>query len=302
MPETTELKARRTRLTPASESHDLLPWRRATDFDVCQLYWMPVSSFPMRQKQRMWILRFLDVFAEKLARQELCCEQFLQMKALHPDLLKPFIKTAKEFNPVFGLSRRPGEAMPALPDMAYVKELQEGRRAYDHSEGKPNYCYWFLYRRGREQRELFLGHGGFTAIFVKPDPATKAPEVAIPKRALRNPAMRELIEKSSLQGMLDGAFALKAGFLAQSKELFGADLRDAPEFEGLPYIVPLLDANTVLRQPVDEVARWFTLFDVYLGESPADQGMVLAAKKGRKLPIAETLAALREEGLTYPAY
>ena len=192
--------------------------------------------------------------------------------------------------------------MPPLPDMHYVKELQEGRRAYDHAEGKPNYCYWFLHKRSREQREVFLGHGGLTAIFVKPDPATKAPEVAIPKRAMRNPAMRELIEKSNLQGMLDGAFALKAGFLAQSKELFGADLREAPEFEGLPFILPLLDANTFLRHATEEVGRWFELFDVYVHESPADQGVVLAAKKGCKLPLGEVLAQLREEGLGYPSY
>jgi hypothetical protein len=278
----------------------LLPWRKARTLQSCHLFWIPTLAFPAPQAQRLWLLRFLELFTQRIAlKRGLVSEQFLQMKVVQPDLIKLFLNSAAEFNPVFGLSRKPGEPMPPLPDMKYVEQLQKGERTYDQRDGKPDYCYWFLYKLSSRQRELFLGHGGLTAVFVKPDPAGKAPTISIPKRALRNPAMKEVIEKSNLQGMMDGAYAMKAGFLQQSKEMFGADLKEEPAYKGLPFIVPLLESEAFFRHAAAEVKRWFTLFDFYYNESPSDRGMLLAAKDDIEAEMADLVDELRGEGLVY---
>jgi hypothetical protein len=221
------------------------------------------------------------------------------MKVVHPDLIHPFLNTAEAFNPVFGLSRRPGEPLPAPPDMKYVEQLQRGERTYKQTDGKADYCYWFLYKLAAKQREAFLGHGGLTAIFLPPDPAAKAPAFMIPNRVRRNPAMMDLITKNDLQAKLDGAWSMKSAFLNQSKEMFGADLEDDPAFRGFPFILPLLESEAFFRHHPDEVRRWFTLFDFYVSESPRDSGVILASKHDIEEELVKLIRDMRNDGQEY---
>lgn len=285
----------RRRLTPTDRAKDLLPWVRAHGLKPCELYWVSAPVFPIPAVQRHWLLSFFRLFSATMARERgVSAEVFLQMKTIHPHLANTFIKTAPEFSPVFGLSRGPNEPLPALPDMEYVEDLQKGRRSYDANDGKPNYCYWFLNKAEDRQCELFLGYGGLTWVYVKPDPKQAAPEVRIPPRVLKKPGMRALIERHDLQKILNSAYAMQSGFLSRSKEMFGVDLKNEPMFPGLPFILPLLNSTTFFSQQDEQICEWFSLFDIYVHESVEDGGVLLASREPIEDQVIELVRVLRE--------
>lgn len=291
---------RRSRLEPLDRSADLLPWRRAHDLEVCQLYWMPAASFPLPFRQRQWLLRFAQDFTAAIAaKYETLPQLFLQMKVIHPDLRDLFIKTSRQFCPMLGLSRRPGSPLPAVPDERYAQDLQKGKIQYDHKALQPDYCYWFLYPEREKQRELFLGYGGLTTLYIRPDAENKAPKVAVPKHIQQDKRFAMLPSQESMQRVLDGAFALKSPFLAKSKEMFAADLKEDPQYPGLLFVIPLLEAGAFFQASSEQIETWFSLFDFYLYESPKDRGIVLATHHEIEDELIDLLARLREAGFVY---
>jgi hypothetical protein len=261
---------------------------------------MPVSSFPMPFRQRQWIIRFAQEFSSAItAKRETLPQIFVQMKVVYPDLRDLFIRTAREFSPMFGLARRPGAALPPVPDAKFAENLQKGKVQYDHKALQPDYCYWFLYPEREKQRDLFLGYGGLTTLFIKPDPGNLPPKIQIPKRAQQNEHLAPLLAGGSLQRVLDGAFALKSPFLARSKEIFAADLKEDPQYPGLLFVIPLLEAAAFFHASTEQIETWFSLFDFYLRESPGDRGILLATPHDIEKELIELLARLRDTGFVY---
>lgn len=267
----------------------------------CQLYWMPVSAFPMPFRQRQWLLHFCERFSNVVAaKHSVKAETFLQMKIIQPTLRDIFLKTAKDFNPVFGLSRTPHTPLPPMPDTKYAEDLQQGRRKFDAKETQPDYCYWFLYKDERRQRESFLGFGGMTMLYLKPNPEARPPKPRIPKYIQKDPAFSQLLARTDMDRMMDGALSLQSPFLKGSKEMFGQDLKEDPIYDGLLYILPLLDSATFLKTVKAETDQWFSLFEFYLNESPTDRGILLATQHDAEDDLIALSEQLRAEGLNYP--
>jgi hypothetical protein len=291
---------RRSRLESLDRSADLLPWRRAWELESCQLYWMPAASFPMPFRQRQWLLRFAQEFTSTIAAKcEVLPQLFLQMKIIHPDLRDLFIRTSRQFCPMMGLSRRPNSPLPAIPDEKYAQDLQKGKVQYDHKALQPDYCYWFVYPEREKQRELFLGYGGLTALYIRADAGNKPPKVEVPKHIRHDQRFATLPPPEAMQRVLDGAFALKSPFLARSKEMFAADLKEDPQYPGLLFVIPLLEARAFFQASPEQIESWFSLFDFYLHESPGDRGILLATPHDIESELIDLLARLRDAGCVY---
>ncbi len=288
---------KRGRLTPVDRNPELAPWRRAQELTRCSLYWMPVSGFPVPLAQRAWLLQFLERLASTMSEQfELRREVFLQFKTV-PELMDTFLRNAQGFQPILGLSRRPGAAIPRVPDTATLTRMVKEGKEIKFNEIAPDYSYWFLRKSGAKQLEAFWGHGGISMVFTKPDPAAAAPPLPF-SAAFRKKCKG--IEESGVDGLWEAAFALKDGFQAKSKELFGTGLEDEPQYPGLPFILPLLQSSDFFNQLDQESAKWFQIFDVYLRESPEDLGILLASKTDLDDTLIELLAKMRADGFTYP--
>jgi len=272
------------RLTPAPDAADVYPWQRADTFAQCSLYWAPVSSFPVPEHERVWFLEFLDLLVPKLKEDHgLRTEVFLQYRAV-PAVKDKFLKLAKEFSPVLGLSRRPGFTLPRQPSVQDVKLIVSGQKKFEADEFTPDYCYWFLEKLDKQQREQFWGYGGLTLLFLKPDINTKPPLLPI------SASMRdrfEVLKTFDLDRMLAKAFSLKDEFLIKSKELMGTGWEQEPFFPGIPFVLPLLSSADFFNHP-ELVPKWFEIFEMCVIESPVDQG-ILIASKGK---IHETLASI----------
>jgi len=290
------------RLTPLDRSSELLPWRRADELTRCFLYWLPVSSFPATVAERVWLLQFFDRLSGLLTggmglREEI----FFQFKELY-ELRNPFVAHQQEFMPICGLSRRPGAPLPTPPSFEEIAAMGKGIlatwQAPDVKKFMPDYCYWFARKSAKKQRDLFLGHAALTITFLKPSSTGGAPQ--LPPQISSFLKNRPELKQLDVEGALASAGALRDGFLAKSKELFGTGLEDEPVYKGLLFILPLLTTADFFAQPAEEADKWFQLFDVYINESPADKGILLASKMDFEDRLIGLLNDMREEGLEYP--
>ena len=293
------------RLTPMDRSADLLPWRRASQLTRCFLYWIPVNAFPIPSTQRDWLMEFFTRWTELMKQLGLRSEVFLQYKIVYPDLMKPLLNNMMELIPVMGLGRKPGAPLPEFPSPAEVEQmtkkmfdtLQQGKDVDlpDATQYMPDYSYWFLDKSEKQQRQLFFGHGGLSVTFLKPDPNTSPPP--LPFTAAQRQKIPELqhVEKNFAR-----ANSLKDGFLAKSKEFFGGGLEEEPQMKGIPFVLPLLDSADFFSQPAEVVEKCFQLFAVYVRESPADKGVLLAFHDDLEENLIGLLKGMKDQKLTYP--
>jgi hypothetical protein len=285
------------RLEKIDRNAELLPWRRAHQHTRCFLYWMPVSAVPAPAGQRQWLLEFLLRFSASLnSHFGLRAETFLQFKTAM-DHLDQFQKLAPKFSPLLGLSRKPGQNIPKLPTKEDMAPVVRGEKDFNLKEWIADYCYWFLFKKSKEQWSEYFGLGGTTLIFLKPDPKTTPPAFVFTE-ALRK--KMPVFQVMDVDAMITGGFAMKDGFLAKSKELFGAGLEDDPQFPGIAFIVPLLGTGHFFGQPEQESEQWFQLFDVYVNESATDEGIVLAFKTDYENLVIDVLKEMKQLGLVYP--
>jgi hypothetical protein len=266
--------ARKTRLAPADRSKDLLPWRRAENMAKCFLYWMPVSAFPAPESEKAWLLRFTTLLGARLKKEADADPWiFLQYKtanAVHDE----FVRRSREFMPLMGLGRRPGVQMPNLPSDKELQDAIDQKRRLDLNKHTPDYAYWFLTKSDLPQRKVFQGLGGMTILYRKSDPKAKPPELTIPPQYQEH----QLFKTFDVHGLLAGACSMQDEFLKKSKIAFGAGLETNVQVEFLPFILPLLGTADFFRLQEEQMKAHFDLFEVYVQESPVDQGMVVASK------------------------
>jgi hypothetical protein len=294
------LAARKRRLSEGDDRTRFEPWVRARNLLTCQLYWMPVREFPVGTLQRRWLIRFYELLLARLTdKQGLAPELFLQMKSISDNHRNLFIQTSRRFHPLFGLGRFPGRALPAPPDKKYAEDLGKGRIQYDPKSLQPDYAYWFLEKHAAEQLALFVGLGGITALFMKPEEPPE-PIVKPKPETIHDPKMRAMVEQAPLDEMMGRLQSLQSPFLKKSKETFAADLVEDPQYPGWIFVLPLFGTAGFLNASEEDIGRWFSLFDVYLRESMEDGGMLLASKNDLEQDLEAVLQQMREEGATYP--
>ena len=274
----------------------LLPFLRAPASPGCELYWISVPVFPPSPPQRQWLVDFLPRLHASLAKEHgLRGEFFLQFKTV-TQVEKRFRKLALDALPILGLARKPNAPMPPAPTKEQLEAAARGG-SFDITAHYPDYCFWLRNPDLLMLLQEFFGRGGSAIYYLKPDPATKPVEV---------PHMQEFrqlmpqLPFDKLGSITQAGLAMKDGFLESSKKLFGAGLEQEPEYDGIPYILPLLRTNDFFSQPEPERQKWFQLFDVFWRESPDDKGIYVASKLPLEATLIEILKAMKEAGKVYP--
>lgn len=274
----------RKRISPLRDFH---PWRYADKLTKCDLFWLSAVAFPIPAGQRDWLMLFVDRLAELLDKKlALRAELFWQARVIQSLLGDATMKNNMQLPPVLGLLRAPGG--------------QERGTQADSNNSSREYGYWFVDKGERRTRELFLGLGGMMMLFMKPDPAATAPKLPLSPKFRVHPMFKQLFEQIDVDRLHSQAYALLDGFQQRSKELFGAGLQDDPGFKGSRFVMPLLRTADFFEQPEEQFEKWFSLFDVYVSESPSDQGILMASRLDLKEDLAGLLDGMKEEGLEYP--
>ena len=265
------------------DAPDYTPWVRAEEQQMsdCFLFWLPVTTFPIGHQERVWLMEFLSRLSVRLHEQHaLRAELFLAYKSITGDLMDVFRRYAVTCVKMVGLGRFADTDIPPMPTAEQVKEYVEGGKTFRVSDWVGDYLIWFAGKDKERQRELFFGRGGTTTIFLPPDPKLKVPNLPF------TPALRAslpVFQQMDVDGTITGAFSMQDAFLEKSKAMFGAGLENKPEYQGMAFILPLLESAHFFLASAELRAQWFELFDVYLNESEKDKGIVLAFKQEKYL-------------------
>ena len=286
---------REGRLQPI-EKPQLHPFLRAPEATGCELYWISVSSFPVPATQRDWLIDFFQRLDAMLSKDQGLRGEFFLQQQTTAQVERRFRKLAVELLPKMGLARRPNAPMPPTPTVEQLKGAVRGD-PFDVSDYLPDYCFWFHHPELPSLLGEFFGLGGSAMYYLKPDPATKTPEIPMAKELSQ---VFPQMPWDKLAMMMRAGSAVKDGFLGASKKLFGEGLEDGPEFDGLSYIVPLLQTGDFFSQPEEERKKWFELFNLFWRESPADKGIYVASSLPLEEPLAGILDTMKEEGKRYP--
>ncbi|HEY2041005.1 MAG TPA: hypothetical protein VGG95_15140 [Edaphobacter sp.] len=245
--------------------------------------------------------RFFDELHAVLAKDnKLRQESFLQMKLTAPmgPVKEMLHKHQTRLMPMMGLGRKPHAKLPPIPTEEDLEPIIKGKARFDFNEHVADYMFWFLERDERWKRELFLGYGGYTMIYLPPDPATTPPPIP------DYPVIREMpaFKQFNTDSLWEATFRLGDSFREKSKKVFGKGLEDEASFEGLTFIIPYWKAKDCLNAPQEEQEEWFTVFDVLIAESPEDRGILMISKEDLDAVLIDILEKMRSNGEIHPVY
>jgi len=317
------------------DSKALLPWRWAESMRSCSLFWIPVNLGSIPRGQREWLLEFFIRLSAHLSELSgLQAEHFVQMQVVdeNEQLRKTFINAMMKETPMLGRCWLPRGKQPIPPSDQEVELLASKKKEFRPYDYAPQQAWWFLSRSADTLREHYLGYGGLTVFFRKPDgeeelmsppPVINGP-VIIPK-FLRNhpglkviledfdpqkprqipgfirnhPAMKQVFSVFDVDKMQEKSKALMSPFRHQTKEIFGVGIPRDLEYEGILFVLPKLASQDFFSQTEQQIRHWFEVFDVYVNESPEDEGIIIAGKDNLTSLIASIVGEMRSKGYQY---
>jgi len=312
-----------------------MPWRWAESMRSCSLFWIPVKLGSIPRSQREWLIEFFNRLAAHLSETSgLQAEHFMQMQVIDENepLRKEFINAIMKESPMQGRCWLPRGKQPIPPSDQEVELLAGKKKEFRPYDYAPPQAWWFLSRNTCSLQERYLGYGGLTVLFLKPDaeesiaitPPVLDTPVIIPK-FLRNhsglkvlledfdpqkpnripgfirnhPAMKQVFSVFDVDKMQEKGKALMSSFRNQTKETFGAGLPRDLEYEGILFVLPRLASQDFFTQTDQQIRRWFEVFDVYINESPEDEGIIMACKDNLTSLIASIVDEMRNKGYRY---
>jgi hypothetical protein len=317
------------------DSKTLLPWRWAESMRSCSLFWIPVNLGSIPESQREWLLKFYSLLSTHLSEASgLQGEHFMQMQVIDEDekLRKAFMNAMMKESPMLGRCWLPRGKQPISASDQEVELLASKKkefRPYDYTHAQ---AWWFLGGEENALRERYLGHGGLTAFFMKPnveEKLTTIPSIAdtpmiIPKFLRNDPGLKVLLEDfnpqkpNQIPGFIRNHPAMKqvfsifetdkireknnsmaSPFRDLTKEIFGIGLPRDLEYEGILFVLPKLASQDFFAHTELQIRRWFEVFDVYINESPEDEGIIMACKDDLVPLIASIVEGMRTEGYRY---
>jgi hypothetical protein len=257
----------------------------------------------------------------------------MQMQVISDDkqLRETFMNSMMKESPRLGRCWLPRGKEPALPSEKDLQLIADKKKEYRPFDYVPQQAWWFLSRNAEELREHYLGHGGLTVLFHKPDEEEPEPPppvldypIIIPK-FLRNdprlkvaledfdphqpervpgfvrnhPQMKQLYRVLEADKMEEKNKAMMSAFRERTKEIFGAGLPHDLEYEGILFVLPMLASQDFFAHTDPQIRRWFEVFDVYIHESPEDNGIIMACKDNLTSLVASIVEKMRSKGYRY---
>lgn len=280
--------------TPVKTVKPVAPWVRADALTRCFLYWTPYDFTRASSKTTAWLTRFFSEFEKAIAKEhKLEGQYFLQMKSLEDRTHYLFVKNAPELMPIAGMGIVPGVPVTPPFSMESAGPLLRSEKTFQFQDYVADYVYWMLNGDLPVCRE-FWPSGGMSMMFVPPVPNSLPPQFKIPAVA------RKMVPAMDPDRFLKQALGLMNPFHRKSKELFGKPYEKELGYEGWVFFVPLLSSSHFFSLPADEIGKVLELSPVYVNESVADRGILVASKTDLSEILNEITRQVEAEGIWYP--
>lgn len=274
------------------------PFLKAESLVGSSLFWLPVSGFPMRQPEKIWVTefdrQFTQVAKEKLKLRQ---ENFVNFDFIYPDLMTPFLKHAQEFNPIPGMLVQPSQEVFRAPTEKEIQDIIASGDASKVRNATKNIVYWLPKNKGAKQLSIFGGFGALLSLWLPPCPKTKPPDFRIPPKVLENPHFKPL----NVPAEIELTFALADSFLPRSIEILAPQIKDDPQYAGMPFAVPLITSRDILTTRAEVRESWLSLFGAYFAESRQDQGLLLWGRPEIDPLVKQIVEGMKEQEIIYPS-
>jgi hypothetical protein len=174
---------------------------------------------------------------------------FFEQQCLNPNLIQIFTLRALAFMAVLGIGVRPEKGPPRLPEQKDLVGMnQETIKTITEKKGQeltlqdffPDMPVgtYWIKQNQTMARQLLTGEGGWGF------------------------ALSPLAETT---------------FFEKTKAILLEGSRDEA-LKSMPLVLPLLRLDSFIHASVDKLYRWFEIFDLYLGESLQESGLVIASR------------------------
>jgi hypothetical protein len=228
---------------------------RLSEINSGDVYLLPVSRFPLPESEKTLLQRILNSLVDEYlpADNRLSLEVMIRQSCLYSGLLDTFVDNAPQWMPQQGLAIIPHKPPPHMPDRSEIESADPRLINQYGVEGVvdiPEFVFQITDEAAKKRCcEAMSGHGALSIMLTK----------------LKTSDLRK-----------------------RWKELFGSRVTDR-HFRSMPLFIPLFGVRSFQSATDDDLSLWFETFELFIGESKEDQGIVIASSERLK-GLIETIA------------
>jgi hypothetical protein len=233
---------------------------RLPDIPKGDVYLLPVSQYPLPQSEVGHMSMFIDSLVEKFqsTHGRLSLEVIIRQSRLYTGLVDTFVDNARQWMPEQGLAVIPHKPPPHIPgrdEVAAINPIVMSQRGIEGVIDLPEFVFRITDEAGREQcSKILAGHGALNIILTR----------------------------------------LASNELKQAwKELFGKRVTDRA-FRSMRSFIPIFGAQSFRGATEHDLSSWFESFELYIGESKEDRGIVIASGRNIEGLVEEVRKELPE--------
>jgi hypothetical protein len=221
------------------------------------VYLLPVSQYPLPQSELNVMSMFIDSLVENFqsVHGRLSLEVIIRQTCIYTGLLDTFVDNAPQWMPEQGLAvipHKPPPHMPSRDEMERINPMLMNQHSVEEVIDIPEFVFRITDEVGKEQCcKTMAGHGALNIILTK------------------------LTSKNLKQVW---------------KELFGKRVTDRA-FRNMRSYIALFGAQSFQSATESDLSSWFESFELYVGESKEDRGIVIASRRN----IEDIIERLAEE-------
>ncbi len=227
------------------------------------LHLLSVSRFPLAGSELTLVQKLIDSLVEEYlsADNQLSLEVMIRQSCLQTGLLAEFVDNAPQWMPQQGLAVIPHKPPPHMPGRSEIEGADPRLINQFGVEGVvdiPEFVFQITDEAAKKRCfEAMSGHGALSIMLTK-------------------------LKTNDLQ--------------RKWKELFGSRVTDR-HFRSMPRFIPLFGVKSFQSATEDDLSSWFGTFELYIGESKEDQGIVIASRENLKGSLENMVTELPEQDI-----
>ncbi len=226
---------------------------RLSEITAGAVYLLPIGRFPLPMSESSVVNNVIHSLIDwyQSADSQLSLEVIIRQSCLYTGLLDKFVDNAPRWMPQQGLAVIPHKPPPHLPTKDEIEGVDPrliNQYGVEGAAELPEFVFQITDEAAkRECCKVMSGHGALSVMLTK----------------LRGKDLRN-----------------------KWRGLFGAKVTDR-HFRSMPLFVPLFGIQSFRDVAESELLSWFESFELYIGESKEDQGIVIASRKSLNGPIED---------------
>jgi hypothetical protein len=236
---------------------------RFSDVALGDIYLLPVSQYPLPESELSGTHKFITSLVEEFQtiHGRLSLEVIIRQSCIYTGLLETFVDNARRWIPRQGLAVIPHKAPPHLPtreEVERINPMEMSQRGIAGVIDAPEFLFQITDETGKRQCcNAMAGHGALSIALTK-------------------------LQSEDLKRTWNG--------------LFSGKITDRA-FRRMPRYIPWFGIQSFRLATEKDLLSWFESFELYVGESKEDRGIVIASRENIGSLVEDLVKALPEPSI-----